>query len=255
MSKYLKSFDTHTDYETYKNGQDFITPNVSYCGDANDVHYNPYVDPYNGHDYVDLGLPSGTIWATKNIGASTITDYGLFFSWGSTQGYTSSQVGSGEGKKYFGYADYELGDGQNGGHMTKYNSTDGKTILDATDDIATVNMGGEWHMPNREQIQELFNTTYVTNSWATNYQGSGISGKLFTSVADNTKTLFFPATGYAMNGSVSNISNGGSIWSRTIYGSNLANAYRMNFMPDVGTTNNTGRYLGLMVRGVVGEIS
>jgi hypothetical protein len=69
-----------------------------------------------------------------NIGANSVTDTGLYFQWGDTQGYTASQVGSGEGQKYFGWADYKYGNGTSSPSdmdMTKYNATDGKTVLDA----------------------------------------------------------------------------------------------------------------------------
>jgi len=75
--------------------------------------------------YVEIG---GVKWSTMNIGASTETDSGLYFQWGDTQGYTSSQVGRGEGKKYFGWTDYKYCDGTSS-VMTKYNSTDGLTTL------------------------------------------------------------------------------------------------------------------------------
>lgn len=64
-------------------------PNVSLCAQENEVYYNPIHDQFNGHAYVDLGLPSGTLWATMNVGANSPTDYGLYFAWGETQGYTS----------------------------------------------------------------------------------------------------------------------------------------------------------------------
>lgn len=53
------------------------------------------------YDYVDLGLPSGTLWATCNVGASKPSEYGLYFQWGDTKGYTKDQVGTGDGKKAF----------------------------------------------------------------------------------------------------------------------------------------------------------
>ena len=55
MGDYLKLFETHTEYQTYEQSGDMIKPNVSYCEDNNDVHYNPYVDPYAGHEYVEIG--------------------------------------------------------------------------------------------------------------------------------------------------------------------------------------------------------
>ena len=65
------------------------------------MHYEKENDPYNGHEYVDLGLPSGTLWAKCNVGAETETDYGLYFQWGDTQGYTADQIGTGNGQKPF----------------------------------------------------------------------------------------------------------------------------------------------------------
>ena len=104
----------------------------------------------NGHEYVEIG---GIKWATMNIGANSVTDTGLYFQWGDTQGYTASQVGNGSGQKYFGWADYKYGDGTSSPGaegMTKYNSTDGKTVLEAADDAAVANWGGSWRMPTTE---------------------------------------------------------------------------------------------------------
>lgn len=63
----------------------------------------------NGFDFVDLGLPSGTLWATKNIGADKPSDFGLYFQWGDIQGYTADQIGLGDGQKKFSsnWSDYK----------------------------------------------------------------------------------------------------------------------------------------------------
>ena len=151
MSEYLKLFETHNEYETYINGQDVLLPNVSYCEGQNDVHYNPYVDPYNGHQYVDLGLPSGTKWATMNVGALSETDYGNHYMYG------------------MGSKTYDSTD-------TPYAGTENPLASSA--DTAAQVWGGSWHMPTRAQMQELTaNTTY---QWVTNYKGSGINGGTFT---------------------------------------------------------------------------
>ena len=141
---------------------------------------------FNGHEYVDLGLPSGTKWAKMNVGASSETDAGLYFAWGETTGYTASQVsGSATPHKDFSWNDYALTE-DNGltmskynatdgptplEHLTmsKYNATDGLTHLELADDAAAVNMGGDWHMPNVAQYFELFKETkngFVTNAGA-----------------------------------------------------------------------------------------
>ena len=61
----------------------------------------------NGHEYVDLELPSGTLWATCNVGASKFTDYGLYFQWGDTKGYTPDQIGEDKEQKEFIWTDYK----------------------------------------------------------------------------------------------------------------------------------------------------
>lgn len=283
MGKYLKLFETHSEYLAFTQTEDFILPNVSYCEDNNEVHYNPYVDPYNGHAYVDLGLPSGTLWATKNVGANNITDSGLYFSWGGTTGYTAAQVGT---DKNFNWADYELGDGQGGAaHMTKYNSTDGKTVLEAEDDAATVNMGGEWHMPSKEQLSELAantkngwvdaNGVFTVYSWDEDYAEptqttvsgittfSGTTGFLFfnENVSDIPAALqsgeyvFFPAAGLCSNGSLVGVGVFGDVWSCSVNENGLDNAWRVRFNSDEAEVNYGSRYVGLSVRGVVGELT
>ena len=105
------------------------------------VTYNKYHCNFNGHDYVDLGLPSGTLWATKNLGATNVGDPGSFFAWGETSS-----------KESFTLENYSL---YSSGNYTKYNETDGKRTLDLSDDAAHVLWGGDWHMPTREQIVEF----------------------------------------------------------------------------------------------------
>ena len=102
--KYLKLFKNHSQYEDYV-ASGLTLPNMSHC--IQEVEMHPYVDPYNGHAYVEIG---GLKWATMNVGATSETDYGLYFQWGDTQGYTASQVGSGEGQKAFYWTDYKYSD-------------------------------------------------------------------------------------------------------------------------------------------------
>ena len=131
----------------------------------------PTFDPYNGHDYVDLGLPSGTLWATMNVGASSVTDYGQYFAWGDTTGYYSSQVGSSGSTfaKQFNGTVYKFNNGKSSmasSGMTKYNSGDSKTVLEMCDDAARTNWGGYWRMPTTEEFQEL--SGYTTSAFTNN---------------------------------------------------------------------------------------
>lgn len=155
----------------------------------------------SNHDYVDLGLPSGRLWATMNVGASSVGDTGLYFQACDTQGYTAEQVGSGSGQKYFGWADYKYGNGSDNpsvDDITKYNRTDGKEKLDVEDDGVFVNWGGPWKLPKDYDFGEVLSNT--TQTWVNDYEGSGIKGYLFTSNTDPNKKLFMPCCGYCKDG-------------------------------------------------------
>lgn len=133
---------------------------------ADFVHYNLRFNT----EYVDLGLPSGTLWAKMNVGASSETDAGLYFAWGEIQGYTRDQVPN---DKEFSWNDYKYGslnpnDYKDKG-MTKYNVTDGKTVLDLEDDAAHINMGGDWNIPSVKQLKELTTPAFVTHEIVSNY--------------------------------------------------------------------------------------
>ena len=199
----------------------------------------------NGFDYVDLGLPSGTLWATMNVGASKPSDAGLYFQWGDTVGYTADQVGTGDGKKKFAWSDYKWNPSGDGQTFTKYTTT-GAT-LDLEDDAAHANMGGSWHMPTPDQIKEL--TANTTSTWTAQ---DGVNGRLFTSKKDPSKSIFIPAAGGAWDGSVQISGDGGYVWSSMLYTVNVVGGQGLYF--DSGGVFLLGdfRYGGLSVRGVIG---
>ena len=129
---------------------------------------------YNGHEYVDLGLPSGTLWATCNVGASKPEEFGDYYSWGETTV-----------KESYLWSDY-----------TYYNSSDG-TYTNLGDDIcgtqydaATVQWGSNWQLPTSEQFKELQENT--TSEWASINGVSGIRLK-----GSNGNSIFLPAAGCA----------------------------------------------------------
>lgn len=219
MSKYLKKFDNHADYEAAKSG--LILPNVSLCVQENDVHYNPTVDPYAGHEYVDLGLPSGTKWATMNIGASSETDYGNYYQYG--KGVDTYQTTSGD---------------------SNYSGTEDPLATSA--DTAAQTWGGSWHMPTSAQCQELFdNTTYT---WETNFNGSGVNGGKFT--AQNGNYVFFPAAGYYYSGVKYYNGTVGYYFASTLIDGGLACIFYVTSSSH--SINNQQRSVGYSVRGVVG---
>lgn len=169
------------------------------------------------HEWVDLGLPSGTLWATMNIGASSPEECGDYFAWGETQP-----------KDYYYWNTYQLCNGSIN-KLTKYctNSsngyngfTDNVTELDPEDDAATANWGSDWRMPSLEQMQELMD--YCTRLGTTI---NDVNGSLLTSNI-NGASLFLPGTGYRSEGTL-NYSNYGHYWSRTLKPSYPWSAYHL----------------------------
>lgn len=253
-------------------------PAVSYCAQEDEVHYHP--DPFNGHKYIDLGLPSGTLWAKMNVGASTETDTGLYFAWGETQGYAASQVGT---NKQFSWSNYRWTN-DNGSTMSKYNATDKLTNLELTDDAAAVNWGGDWHMPTRGRCLELFQNTkngFVTSSgtftqyvWDVheNYaiptqitaiiSGWNTAGYFFfkntyTSVTDAISAkdyLFIPAAGNCVGGEVFGVGTRGGVWTSALGSEDVKYAWLFIFNSNVAGVGNDNRYFGQSVRAVINPV-
>ena len=251
--KHIDIFSSVSEYETAKSGGILITPNVSLINEDNSVRYLPELnDPYNGHEYVEIG---GLKWATMNIGATSPEQAGLYFAWGETQGYTVEQVGSGEGQKYFGWADYKYGNGTSlpdptemAKYMTKYNSTDGLTTLEAVDDAAVANWGGSWRIPTTDEFQAL--GAVVNTTWT---QVNNVYGMLFTDKTDESKTLFFPAAGSCYNGVVGDVDNDGNYWSSSLDtdGSRFAYSLYLDVRDDYWGGGGD-RCSGYTIRPVVG---
>lgn len=151
----------------------------------------------NGHGYVDLGLPSGTLWAICNIGSDTPEGYGNYFAWGETMP-----------KANYSWSTYKYCNG-NESSITKYCSTDELTTLLPEDDAATANWGSAWRMPTHDEWVELYQNTTVT--WTTQ---NGVNGRLFTS--SNGCSLFLPAAGRRRDNGAINVGNGGGYWSNRL---------------------------------------
>ena len=216
MDKWITTFDTTAELAAYSATTDFLRPHVSLTKDDMDVHF--FEDPYNGHDYVDLGLPSGTKWATMNVGASSETEYGNYYQYGK------------------GTAQYAATSGQ-----SDYSGTEDP--LDSSVDTAAQVWGGQWHMPTNAQYDELTaNTTY---EWTTI---NGINGGKFT--ATNGNYVFFPAAGYYEDGNLNKVDYGSYVRSSTPLGS--LSAYYLSFKDGYKGLVYSNRKGGYSVRGVVG---
>ena len=191
----------------------------------------------NGHESVDLGLPSGILWATCNVGANSPTGTGNYFAWGETitkQKYTSSTY------KYM--IDWKL---------TKYctqesrGSVDNKTTLDLSDDVANQQWGGSWRMPSDSDFEELCNYCKITNTTKNSVSGILITGP-------NGKSIFMPETGcYDDTGEYRKYN--GYYWTNTLRKDQNTLAYYFLVQPYVdyqSFISSQGRYCGLVVRPV-----
>ena len=191
------------------------------------------------HEWVDLGLPSGTLWATCNVGASSPEEYGDYFAWGET-----------EPKTDYSWSTYKHCKGSYD-TMTKYctdscyGTVDNKTELEPSDDAATVNWGSGWQMPSREQLWELCNSSYTTTTWTTL---NGKYGMKITSKS-NSNSIFLPAAGYRKT-SLSNAGSYGLYWPRSLYAGDSSFAYYLLFDSSLIDTYGNSRYYGQSVRPV-----
>jgi len=197
-------------------------------------------------DWVDLGLPSGTIWATRNVGTSSPEGYGDYFAWGETepkdyylldnykwcQGYDDA-----DGCYHFGYTKYctSSSDGLDG-------FVDNKTELDPSDDAACAHYPGG-RMPSLEQIKELINN--CSQQWT---QRNGTYGQLVT--GPNGNTMFLPAAGRRWLASLEFAGSWGYYWSRTLGSSYPDVAYGLYFKRGGSGWYDYGRTCGIPVRAV-----
>ena len=193
------------------------------------------------HEYVDLGLPSGTLWATCNIGANSPEEYGDYFAWGETAT-----------KSIYSWSTYKYCNGSSSS-MTKYNNNssygtvDNKTELETADDAAYVNWGSNWRMPSLTQFQELVNSSYTTTTWTTQ---NGIYGRKITSKS-NGNSIFLPAAGARNDGSLGDVGSRGHYWSRTLNTSSPDKARRLYFNSSgIYTSYYSTRFSGISVRPV-----
>lgn len=213
---------------------------VSYNGNRSQNGENMNSEGTKGHDYVDLGLPSGTLWATCNVGADTPEGYGDYFAWGETTPKTT-----------YNWSNYKYANGDNE-KLTKYcymadygnnGFTDRLTVLQAGDDAATANWGKGWRTPTNEQWKELKDNT--TGTWTTQ---NGVEGKRFT--ASNGRSLFLPAAGSRERSDFNWTGDRGNYWSSSLRTDYPDFVRSVCFDSDGIYMNSCNRYRGLSVRAV-----
>ena len=201
------------------------------------VENNP---KFGDHEYVDLGLPSGTLWATCNVGASKPEEYGDYFAWGETQT-----------REKYSWNDYKWG-GIMYSKLTKYcidssfGTVDNRTELLPEDDAATANWGSSWRTPSSAQINELCNPSYTTTEWTAL---NGVNGLKITS-KKNGKSLFLPAAGEC-NLVLGFVGAHGYYWSRSLFPEGSCWAYNLNFYTNVVDCSGDDRMYGRSVRPIL----
>lgn len=192
------------------------------------------VTPPDSHEWVDLGLPSGTLWATCNVSASCPEEFGDYFAWGETAP-----------KDYYDWSTYKWCTGSDK-TLTKYCThsnegyngfVDGITELDPEDDAAYVNWGTSWRMPSMDQFDELSSCSVQR------IQRNGVDGYLIT--GPNGNTLFLPVAGLAREDFL--VSSFFGYWSRTL--SPTASRFALGLYFD-NIAYSTRRDLGQPVRAV-----
>ncbi len=170
----------------------------------------------NGHEWIDLGLPSGTRWATCNVGSTTPEGYGDYYAWGETAP-----------KTYY--------------SSSTYTYSDNPTTLPASADAATVNMGSGWRMPTQTEMQELIDN--CTWEWTTqnNVNGYRVTGT-------NGNSIFLPAAGYRCGSETNLVGSRGYYWSSSVYRSSYA--WNLYFSSDYRYMDSDYRDDGRSVRAV-----
>ena len=153
---------------------------------------------------VDLGLPSKTKWAARNIGANSAEDYGYYYAWGEVETKTSYTSGN------YKYGTQNLGDNFD--------------ISGTQNDAAVVNWGGIWRMPTSTEMYELMSSDNCQWTWSTI---NGVNGYIITGSSGNK--IFLPAAGY-MDGASSSWLGSGGVYLTSIQGGNTSSyAYTLAF--------------------------
>ena len=241
-NKKLVNFDDHGNYWSSTRINDQWVDYLAFTFSSNKLYVDHQMSIYLGRsvrlvrdtivpkpEYVDLGL--SVKWATFNVGASRPEDYGDYFAWGET-----------EPKEEYSWETYKWG---TSGKLTKYNTTDGKTILDPENDAAYVNWGGKWRMPTdaeRDELVENCTWTWTTQNSVNGYKVTGPNGN----------SIFLPAGGYKGSGPDYPVGENGLYWLGNVYKNSFA--YLFTIQHEVTPPSTEGkqgtRCFGFMIRPI-----
>ena len=191
----------------------------------------PQTGTLNGHDWVDLGLPSGVKWATCNVGANAAEEYGNYFGWGETEPKDNySSINS---------LTYKVSLIK----LKKAGIIDDTNTLTKEHDAANVQWGGTWRLPTDEEFGELISEC----NW--NFASfNGVNGYLVT--GPNDKNIFLPASAYQNGTTVENDGDFGDYWSSTSVEESNGVACSLGYSSKAFGRRRYARYVGRTVRPV-----
>ena len=197
----------------------------------------------SGIEWVDLGLPNGTLWAKCNVGAFTETENGDYFMWGSTTPDNNHACNWENTPFNYGSSSYDSTHFQS----NKSELLDDNNNLKPEFDAAYKATKGMGRMPTLTEVSDLVNNT--SKQWVNNYKSSGVNGYKFT--GRNGNSIFIPAAGYRQNYLFTGRGDDGTVWTSSLYTSNFERALSLDFTSSEIVANfDTLRYNALPVRPV-----
>jgi len=210
-------------------------------------------------DYVQLWA-NGPYIAIRNVGAAKPQDYGYYFWWGDTVGYTRNSANNGWVSSRDGVTAYSFSG--SGGNCPTYGKTvaeltsagyiDGTGNLVAKYDAATAKWGAPWRMPTNEEMKNLVDTSYCTRTWTSNWKGTGVAGYVVTGVQSGytNKSIFLPAAGEGYDSDIYSVNTFGCYWFSTPYSTGNGNGCALYLASDRFKRDSNNRYRGDSVRPV-----
>ena len=201
----------------------------------------------DGHEYIDLGFPSGVVWATSNLGANEPEEHGLYIQWGNAE---LPQVLKPD------YSQWNMPYSSNG-LLTKYNTqsqcgaVDNRVVLHDLNDAASRNWSTRWHIPTKENFKELI----INCTWEWKQQ-NGVNGYLVTSKI-NGNSLFFPTTGLSMAKSIKDVETTGCYWTSSLHVHEPIGAWGLDFSEKQSGMDmlcRVPRFIGMAIRPVSNKL-
>lgn len=240
--KHLRLFENETAFEAAKPTLEL--PWVTLVNDVHKVYFGESGKPSPTIEFVDLGLPSGKKWMKYNLGATSETEYGDYYMWGSVTPNTDTPCDWAHAPFNNGASEFD--EDYFNAHKSEWLDGD---VLKPEYDAAYQATNGVAHMPTKADFQELINNT--NSGWVEDYEGSGINGRLFVSNTNDNR-IFIPASGGRWGSSFDLQGDYGNVWASSLGVISPGLAMGLGFTSgDVGASGSNGRSDGFVVRGIL----